>query len=193
MTFTLTYWRAYLREGTFYDSSDGFYKKNYYPFGSDSFPIFPPALDTVYPLLPIARLVAPPGWIEPPVISPPTPPSTSGTGEVITATAISTINGDKVVALRPTGASMAILAVDAFVVIGISLNSALVGESLQIRTEGEMSDTNWTWTPNAPIFLSLAAGELTQLVPASVNSVQVATAITAQKIWVRIEPPIKLI
>lgn len=193
MTFTLTYWRPYFRQGTFYDSAKGLYIDRYYPYGSEAFSVWPPPLDTSYSDLPVARLTAPPGWTDPPLETPPPlqPPNTDG-GNSIRIAAGATINGGRVIALRPGGAFMADRLIDSYSIVGISKGSALVGELAEIATRGETSDSGWNWVIGEPVFLGAAPGELVQG-STQVVVVQIGTAIGQSKIWVRPEPPIKLI
>lgn len=193
MTYTLTYWRPYFRQGTFYDSEKGLYLDRYYPYGSEVFTVWPPPLDTSYSELPVARTTPPAGWTDPPIETPPSlqPPS-ADSGNSVRVAAGATINGGRVIALRPGGAFMAERSIDSYSVVGISKGSALQGELVEIVTRGEIAEVGWSWSVGDPVFLGAAPGELAQG-STQVVAIQVGSAIGPSKIWVRPEPPIKLV
>jgi len=72
--------------------------------------------------------------------------------------------------------------------LGITINAASANGLVNVATAGELSDSSWSWTPGAPVLLG-ANGTLTQTAP-STYTVQVAAALTATTIVVRINPPI---
>lgn len=74
--------------------------------------------------------------------------------------------------------------------VGITVTSALSGARVTVATTGEISDGTWSWTPGLPVLLG-ANGTLTQTAPGPGSYiVQVAQALTATTIAVRIYPPI---
>jgi hypothetical protein len=72
------------------------------------------------------------------------------------------------------------------VVIGVSTTSGSSGETITVKTTGELSDASWSWTKGA-IYLG-ANGVLTQTAPSGGSIVvHVAKAITATKILIDID------
>lgn len=75
------------------------------------------------------------------------------------------------------------------VVIGISTTSGSLGDTIIVKTTGELSDASWSWTKGA-IYLG-ANGTLTQTAPSGGSIVvHVAKAITATKIIIDIDTTI---
>lgn len=71
-------------------------------------------------------------------------------------------------------------------VIGISTNSASIGENVTIKTSGQMTDGNWSFT-KGPIFLG-SNGTLTQTAPSGGLIVaQIGRAITSTTIVIDID------
>lgn len=52
-----------------------------------------------------------------------------------------------------------------FSTLGISLNGANAGDVVNVKTQGEVTEPSWAWTPLMPIFLA-ANGMMTQTAPA---------------------------
>lgn len=72
------------------------------------------------------------------------------------------------------------------VVIGVSTTSGSSGETITVKTTGELTDASWNWTKGA-IYLG-ANGVLTQTAPSGGSIVvHVAKAITATKILIDID------
>lgn len=72
------------------------------------------------------------------------------------------------------------------VVIGISTTAANTGENITIKTSGQLTDANWSWTKGA-IYLG-SNGVLTQTAPTGGSIVvHVAKAITATTIIIDID------
>lgn len=74
-------------------------------------------------------------------------------------------------------------------VVGITTGAALVGETATIQAVGEMTEPSWSWTPGLPIFVG-AGGTLTHTPPSSGWVQSIATALTAQRIFVVGKPAI---
>lgn len=75
------------------------------------------------------------------------------------------------------------------VVIGISTTAGSAGDTITVKTTGELSDASWSWTKGA-IYLG-ANGVLTQTAPSGgAIVVHVAKAITATKIIIDIDTTI---
>lgn len=75
------------------------------------------------------------------------------------------------------------------VVIGISTTAGSAGDTVTVKTTGELSDASWNWTKGA-IYLG-ANGVLTQTAPSGgAIVVHVAKAITATKIIIDIDTTI---
>lgn len=118
-------------------------------------------------------------------VGPAGPPGPAGTGGVVTAPAAENITAYKVVAMDSGGefylADPSILS-DSCYVVGISLFSALTGESLNAQTDGVML-TPALWTPG-PLFLG-AGGTLTNTPPLTGFALSIATAATTTQLIVR--------
>lgn len=74
-------------------------------------------------------------------------------------------------------------------VLGISINAGLDGETITIRTHGELQDPSFAFTPGRKIFAA-PVGAYTQIVPTSGFMLTVGYAITATKMFVAIQMPI---
>ena len=75
------------------------------------------------------------------------------------------------------------------VVIGISTTAGSAGDTITVKTNGELSDASWNWTKGA-IYLG-SNGVLTQTAPSGgAIVVHVAKAITATKIIIDIDTTI---
>jgi hypothetical protein len=78
------------------------------------------------------------------------------------------------------------------VVIGISTTAGSSGDTITVKTTGELSDASWNWTKGA-IYLG-ANGVLTQTAPSGGSIVvHVAKAITATKILIDIDTIIQTV
>ena len=73
--------------------------------------------------------------------------------------------------------------------IAIAGITVTAGLTVQVQTYGELTDAQWAWTPNLPLFVG-TDGTLTQTEPATGYFLRVGEAISATSIMVRIEPPI---
>jgi hypothetical protein len=82
-----------------------------------------------------------------------------------------------------------------FSTLGISLNSAAPAAVVNVKTEGEVTEPSWNWTPLLPIFLA-ANGFMTQTAPVSPAAafvLCVGYALSATTMRVQIGIPIVLI
>ena len=128
------------------------------------------------------------------IAGPSGPPGPSG-GTSITRTALTAIGGHRVV--RSAGSTAVNYAdhTDADHgddTLGVTLDAAALGASVQVVREGPVSFAGWSWTPQEPVFLA-ADGLLTQTPSESAAFVQIiGFAETAGTIFVDIQPPIYL-
>lgn len=109
---------------------------------------------------------------------------------VLLATSGATINALRVIKLENDLAYVAdsSTAADANRVVGISVTAASnPGDQISVRTDGEMNDAGWSWTPGA-IFVG-QNGVLTQTAPNVGFVLEVARARSATKIIVDIQNP----
>lgn len=109
---------------------------------------------------------------------------------VLLATTGTAINALRVVKLENDLAYIAdaYTAADANRVIGISVTAASnPGEQISVRTDGEMNDAVWSWTPGA-IYVG-QNGVLTQTAPSVGFVLEVARARSATKIIVDVQNP----
>ncbi|MCD9087379.1 hypothetical protein [Stenotrophomonas sp. SY1] len=76
-------------------------------------------------------------------------------------------------------------------VLGISLGAAAVGDDVQVRVGGLITEPSWAWTPEEPIFVG-AEGIPTQTAPLDAAFLLVVGfAVTSTSMRVRIESPIR--
>lgn len=75
------------------------------------------------------------------------------------------------------------------ILAGITTSAVAVGGSVVVVSAGRISESSWSWAPDAPIFLG-PAGTLTQTPPSSGLIRRVAWAITPTQINVDFMPPI---
>lgn len=66
---------------------------------------------------------------------------------------------------------------------GITVASALLGETTCIQISGPLVEPSWTWTPKLPLYLS-TNGTLTQSAPSSGFLKQIAVADTPTRIMI---------
>lgn len=77
-------------------------------------------------------------------------------------------------------------------VIGISLNAATIGQPVSIALNNtEVEHAGWSWTPQQGVFLG-ANGAIVQTPVTNGYSVKIGEAISATKIFLSIQPSIKL-
>lgn len=74
---------------------------------------------------------------------------------------------------------------------GISANAAAKDATVRIQVFGPMAEPSFTFTPGQPIFVG-TDGHLTQTAPTSGWLQQVAVAETATRIFIDLQPPIRL-
>jgi hypothetical protein len=120
-------------------------------------------------------------------------PSTD-TAFVVTYAAGITLSGHRVVVVYPD--SRAHYADNQVMddmprVMGITMGAVSEGNPCDIQVFGEMIESSWSWTEGRPIFLG-GNGLLTQTVPTTGFQMEVAFAVTPQKIMIEIKPPIVL-
>ncbi len=75
-------------------------------------------------------------------------------------------------------------------VAGISKNTAVSGENVQVVTKGTLSDPSWSWIPGEPLFVD-TLGNITQTVTSGFR-VQIGNAINSNTINIDITEPICL-
>lgn len=69
---------------------------------------------------------------------------------------------------------------------GLMPKSGIVGEQVNVVRTGLLKDSNWTWTPNQPLFIS-PTGIITQVVPTGVIR-RIGWAITPNEISLDLYP-----
>lgn len=116
------------------------------------------------------------------------PPSTpDGEGHTEGSIAGENINGHRCVEIRPDGLLYhADLTDDECDVIGISTGTALIGAACEYLVDGPLQDPSFSFIPGEPIYAG-ANGLLTQTPPATGMLVKVASAKSANRIFVDIE------
>jgi len=76
-------------------------------------------------------------------------------------------------------------------VVGITVDAVSPGAEANIQFRGYMDEPSWNWTLDLPIFVGLN-GVLTQVVPVSGFSQQLATVISSTRILINIQEPIQI-
>lgn len=76
-------------------------------------------------------------------------------------------------------------------VVGITSGAASSDDVVTVVTSGRMSEPSWTWTLNAPIFLS-TMGLLTQTPPTSGIQRIVGIPFSATELFIQQQPPLQL-
>lgn len=84
------------------------------------------------------------------------------------------------------------VAADANRVLGITTGAVSLGAPARIQVSGLMTEVSWSWTPDAPIFLS-TTGLLTQAPPTSGFSLIVGFATSATQMFIGPKTPIALV
>lgn len=69
---------------------------------------------------------------------------------------------------------------------GLMPVSGIVGEQIHVVRTGLLKDSNWTWTPNQPLFIS-PTGIITQVVPTGMIR-RIGWAVTPQEISLDLYP-----
>jgi hypothetical protein len=118
----------------------------------------------------------------------------SSSGDLVKPAAIA-LSGHKVVYISSAGANYASSRDIATrgLAVGITVGASALGGNSTIRTNGEIIEPSWAWTPAQPVFLG-QDGALSQSGPAPPDlfSQIVGIAISATSIYVNIQPPIVL-
>lgn len=124
----------------------------------------------------------------------PTPqPTTGGAQYSSLLTAANSLSALRVVVLANNQLTYAdsSLPEHAFKVVGLLPAAVVAGATVQVLTDGSISDSSWNWNPERPIFLG-ANGQLTQTAPETGFLLQVATAATSTQIDFEIQEAILL-
>jgi hypothetical protein len=79
--------------------------------------------------------------------------------------------------------------VDVSRIVGVTMNSALAGATVQIVTSRNFTEIAWSWSPGR-IYCAVTGGGLTQTAPTTGAVVEVARVITPTSIRVGIQPAI---
>lgn len=126
-----------------------------------------------------ARDVAPKTYVDQHVANVRTALSLSATGP---------ISGHRAIVSTGTGARYpdASVSADGDLIVGISTNAAVDGDEVIVRTNGEITEPSWNWTPG-PIFAG-NGGVLTQTPPVGAWIRQVGVAVAPTKIVVDLRP-----
>lgn len=139
---------------------------------------------------------------EPNVISTPAeqgPPGPQGMpgpagSTYMTYAAGTTLSGHKAVTVNSAGQAVYVdsdTPADAGKVLGITMNAALIGASVNVQATGEVDEASWNWTPGLPVFVG-PAGALTQTPPVNGFIQAVGMAVSPTKLAVGIRPAITL-
>jgi len=108
----------------------------------------------------------------------------------ITMVAGSSLSGSKVVCTDING-YLAYPTSISDTIIGISVNAAELGQAVEVKVSGLMTEPSWNWTLWEPIFLG-SQGSLTQVPPTVGFSQIIAYPILPNRIFIDKQPPIIL-
>lgn len=119
------------------------------------------------------------------------PQGVPGAGNSISITATSPIGGNR--AVRGDGLGSVAYADSSDVThigkcIGITMNAASIGETLEIAISSEITEPSWNWAIG-PIYLGVN-GLLTQTVPSTGFVQRIGTAVSATRVVVLVHQPI---
>lgn len=118
-------------------------------------------------------------------------PGSSG-GATITAIATEAISGQRAVYAVAGGVALSSsLANSSCEVVGVTTAAAILGDQVTVKTSGELIDPSFAFSVG-PVFLGLS-GILTNTVPLTGSQVRIGKALSATKLLIEIEPPIKLL
>lgn len=118
-------------------------------------------------------------------------PGEGGVGGTINLTAASILSGHRVITTDAHGdAIYADKDTLAHVgkVLGISMNAAMAGALVAVKTFGEFSEPTWNWNAGEPLYLG-ANGVLTQTPPVTGFLLEVAFALTSTLIFISLKQP----
>lgn len=76
-------------------------------------------------------------------------------------------------------------------ILGISINSAVLGGNVTIKPLGVLQDAGYSFTPGADLFYN-SSGVVVEAVPTTILSRQIAHALTADTIFINLEKAILL-
>ena len=113
-----------------------------------------------------------------------------GSSEFLTLTAGETIQSRRVVRSE-NGVLMAVdtaIPAHAQQIVGVSVGSAIAGQSVVVQRFGLAEETGWSWLPG--VLFAGASGQLTQAPPATGWLLQVARVVAATRIDIDIEQPL---
>lgn len=118
-------------------------------------------------------------------------PGEGGIGGTINRTAAVVLSGQRVITTDENGGAIyADKDTSSHVgrVLGISMNAAMIGALVVVKTFGEFSEPTWNWNAGDPIYLG-ANGTLTQTPPNTGFLLEVAFALTSTSIFISIKQP----
>ena len=118
----------------------------------------------------------------------------SDTAFVVSYPASTALSGQRIVSVYPDGSahySDHDILEDVPRVMGVTMTAASTGNAVGILVFGEMIEPTWSWIEGKAIFLG-ANGFMTQTPPSTGFQMEVAFAVTPQKIMVEIKPAIVL-
>lgn len=127
----------------------------------------------------------------------PGPPGDAGPGagpiQTLIGTAGETLGGHRAVGLDTTGRFTYCdnsIRFDAFRACGITTGAASTDADVTVQTQGELTESGWSWTPDLPIYLG-ANGQLTQIAPTGspLFNIPFGVALTATSMFVRLGIP----
>lgn len=80
----------------------------------------------------------------------------------------------------------------AYRVRGLTRGAATQGNTVEIQTQGEMTEPSWTWTPGLPVFLN-PNGLLSHSPPETGFILLVGSALSSNKLFIKIDLPFFLL
>jgi hypothetical protein len=127
---------------------------------------------------------------------PPGPPGIPGpaAGQALQRTAAETLSALRVVYELTDGrVALADAVIDAhvFVLLGVTLTAADMGQPVIVQRAGQMDDTGWTWVPGQRVYLG-QGGALVQQPPAAGFDVLIGVALSATRLLLNLQDPIQL-
>lgn len=123
------------------------------------------------------------------------PPGPAGAGaDALTLTAGASVIAYRPIAVDASGQAVPADPTDAAQIgalVGIATNSASGGQAVNLSRAGEVTNGGWSWTPGQTLWAALDGGIVSSPPAGAAWWQQLGIALSATKMLVTIEPPIK--
>jgi hypothetical protein len=127
-------------------------------------------------------------------VGPQGPPGTGGTSSDLSIVAAIALGGHRIVVPDSNGKAIYAdntISSHANKVLGMTTGAIVEGGTATVKTEGEITESSWSWTLDTPIWLS-TNGLMTQTPPTTGFSLIIGFPISATKLFIDLREPIFL-